>query len=148
MPTEDEWYKAAYFNGTSYFDYPAGSDAQTTCSSPTAAANHANCFGGPGDLTDVGSYPGSASPYGTFDQGGNVYEWNETITGGSFRGLRGGSFNFNPVNLAASFRGDNDPSNESFFVGFRVASPIPEPGTGLLVMAGMLGLAARHRRLH
>ena len=24
---------------------------------------------------DVGSYPGSASPYGTFDQGGNVIEW-------------------------------------------------------------------------
>ena len=26
--------------------------------------------------TDVGAYTVSASPYGTFDQGGNVWEWN------------------------------------------------------------------------
>ena len=32
---------------------------------PTAIAR-------PGSITTVGSYPGSASPYGTFDQGGNI----------------------------------------------------------------------------
>ena len=45
-----------------------------------------------GDLTDAGSYTGSASPVGTFDQGGNVFEWNEAIISGSSRGVRGGSF--------------------------------------------------------
>ena len=32
-------------------------------------------------LTDVGSYTSSPSYYGTFDQGGNVWEWNETQVG-------------------------------------------------------------------
>ena len=29
--------------------------------------------------TVVGEFQNSASPYGTFDQGGNVWEWNEAI---------------------------------------------------------------------
>src|SRR5207249_11106372 len=45
LPTEDEWYKAAYFDpvSNSWLDYPAGSDAQTSCSAPTATPNAANC---------------------------------------------------------------------------------------------------------
>ncbi|GAG37158.1 unnamed protein product, partial [marine sediment metagenome] len=79
LTSEDEWYKAAYFNGTGYFEYPAGSDTQTTCAVPGATANTANCDEVVDDLTNVGSYTGSASPNGTFDQGGNVWEWNEAI---------------------------------------------------------------------
>ncbi len=148
LTSEDEWYKAAYYNAltTSYFDYPAGTDTQTVCAAPGATANTANCEFVVGDLTDVGSYTGSASPNGTFDQGGNVFEWNETIISGSGRGLRGGAFIFGPDSLAASDRLDFDPTFEVHFVGFRVASPIPEPGTGLLVMTGMLGLAGWRRR--
>ena len=130
---------------TSYFDYPAGSDTQTTCSTPTATANRANCNNAVGDLTTRGSYTGSASPYGTFDQGGNVFERNEAIISGSSRGFRGGTFGFSPGDLGASIRGDADPAGEDGFIGFRVAS-IPEPGTGLLLMMGMLGLARRRRR--
>jgi formylglycine-generating enzyme required for sulfatase activity len=43
------------------------------------------------------------------------------------RGLRGGTFNNNPNNLAASNRNDNDPTNENNNVGFRVASPRDAP---------------------
>jgi formylglycine-generating enzyme required for sulfatase activity len=106
LTSEDEWYKAAYYSAssTSYFDYPAGSDAQTICSTPTATANHANCGGA--DLTIKGSYTGSASPYGTFDQGGNVEEWNEAIyPGDTRRGYRGGSFDCVAGCLASSNRG-------------------------------------------
>ena len=35
-----------------------------------------------------------------------------------------------------------DPEFENYNVGIRVAS-IPEPGTGLLLMTGLLGLALR-----
>jgi formylglycine-generating enzyme required for sulfatase activity len=153
LPSENEWYKAAYFNGTSYFDYPAGTDTPTVCAAPTAAANSASCDAPGSDVsdpdvdrvTDVGSFPGSASPYGTFDQGGNVWEWNEQIVGGLGRGIRGGGWDFVAGFLAASYRGGVDPSGEGDDVGFRVASLVPEPGTGLLVMTGILGLAARRR---
>ena len=35
-------------------------------------------IGEPYCTTEVGEFENSASPYGTFDQGGNVWEWNET----------------------------------------------------------------------
>jgi formylglycine-generating enzyme required for sulfatase activity len=116
LTSEDEWYKAAYYAGSdNYFDYPAGSDTETTCATPGATANTANCNSAVGDLTDAGSYTGSASPSGTFDQGGNVWEWNEALAGSS-RGLRGGSFYGGPFDLAASCRLDNDPVSCSLCV--------------------------------
>ena len=32
-----------------------------------------------GNLTDVGAYTGTTSPYGAFDMGGNVFQWNEAF---------------------------------------------------------------------
>jgi formylglycine-generating enzyme required for sulfatase activity len=142
LTSENEWYKAAYSNalGTSYFDYPAGSNLLSTCAIPSAAPNTANCASLVGDLTAGGSYTGSASPFGTFDQGGNVWEWNEAIISGSFRGIRGGSFDSSPFQLAVTARRNIGPTTESNNVGFRVAL-IPEPGTGFLLMMSLLGLA-------
>jgi formylglycine-generating enzyme required for sulfatase activity len=146
LTSEDEWYKAAYYHAlsASYFDYPAGSDTDTTCAAPTAATNSANCDGAAGGLTNKGSYPGSASPYGTFDQGGNLYEWNEAVISGSDRGVRGGSFLFDEFTLAAWSRASGSPAGEGG-IGFRIAS-VPEPGTGLLVMTALLGLALLPKR--
>ena len=147
LTSEDEWYKAAYYDAlsTSYFDYPAGSDVPTTCAAPGATPNRANCHDAVGDFTDVGSYTGSASPNGTFDQGGNVWECNEAIIS-SNRGLRGGYSIAGPGLLAASSRDSNMPmANEDNVVGFRVAS-IPEPSTALLLATGLAGLAAAGRR--
>jgi formylglycine-generating enzyme required for sulfatase activity len=126
LTSEDEWYKAAYYAGSdSYYDYPAGSDTQTTCAVPGQTANTANCDVAVYDLTDVGSYTGSASPTSTFDQGGNVSEWNEALIG-SNRGLRGGGFGSTPDNLAASVRVEvGAPPYGAVFTGFRVASPAP-----------------------
>jgi len=78
LTSEDEWYKAAYYDSNlgTYFDFPAGTDAQTVCAAPGATPNTANCGRAVGDLTDVGSYTGSASPSGTFDQGGNACRTN------------------------------------------------------------------------
>jgi len=42
---------------------------------------------------------------------------------GSFRGLRGGSWNNNENNLRSSNRNNNNPDNENNNIGFRVASP-------------------------
>jgi formylglycine-generating enzyme required for sulfatase activity len=86
-------------------------------------------------LTDGGAYPQSRSFYGTFDQGGNVVEWNETLIAGASRGLRGGSWQMGATFLRSSDRGFSAPTLESAGVGFRVAT-VPEPPAG-----GMQGLA-------
>jgi formylglycine-generating enzyme required for sulfatase activity len=145
LPSEDEWYKAAYYDApsASYLDYPAGSDASTSCAVPGAAENTANCNQVVGDLTDVGSYTGSVGPNGTFDQGGNVWEWNEAIITES-RGLRGGSLTSGSFRLGALFWDDSYPEWEAEHVGFRVAS-IPEP-TQILLHACALGTLALLRR--
>jgi hypothetical protein len=81
--------------------------------------------------TEVGEWENSDSPYGTFDQGGNVWEWNEAIvTGetGSYRCLRGGSFYYCGVDhLHASppFRNGHFPGGALPGNGFRVASDRP-----------------------
>jgi formylglycine-generating enzyme required for sulfatase activity len=105
-----------------------------------------------GDLTDVGSYTGAASPYGTFDQGGNVIELTETIIADiGFRRARGGYFNDSPnVALSARHASLGGPSSEWLLVGFRVASrdyPVPalNPLGLLVVAAGLLGFAAYRR---
>jgi hypothetical protein len=133
LTSENEWYKAAYYDASSasYFEYPTGSDAQTSCAMPGATENTANCDQVVGDLTDVGSYMGSASPTGTFDQGGNVFEWNEDIDGGGTdRALRGGGWSNVAGWLAASSRVSVIPQNEYNYVGFRVAM-IPACSDGL-----------------
>jgi formylglycine-generating enzyme required for sulfatase activity len=95
--------------------------------------------------TEVGAYDAkpSDSAYGTFDQGGNLWEWNETLIGSS-RGLRGGSFRYVGNLRASSINCYFDPTEESRHFGFRVAE-IPEPGTVGLLLAGGLALVRRRR---
>jgi formylglycine-generating enzyme required for sulfatase activity len=88
-------------------------------------------------LTDVGAYTSSPSYYGTFDQGGNVWEWNESvISDGSIRGHRGGAWDKDGMWMRPSFRRDVSASAPA--VGFRVASSIPEPSSTTLVLCGIL----------
>jgi formylglycine-generating enzyme required for sulfatase activity len=139
IPSEDEWYKAAYYSAanTSYSLYPNGQNTITT-----ADANYGNSVG---STTDVGSYSGDGSSYGTFDQGGNVWEWNDAVISGSSRGRRGGSFTNNELLLRSSNRNSIDPTNENYNLGFRVAS-VPEPTSLLLTMlAGGVMLIRRKR---
>ncbi len=161
IPSEDEWYKAAYYDPRSavqggppgddnYWLYPTSSDTVPTMatanatgdtSSPgTNVANYnlgADWNGQDGNVTTVGSAgASSASFYGTFDQGGNVWEWNEAVIrqpNGLFaRGMRGGEWDSNvPFHLAALGRvlGINQPENLSDGHGFRVASVAEQPVT-------------------
>jgi len=141
MPTEDEWYKSAYYKGggtnAGYWDYSTQSDTAPTAEVPggtdsaNGSANYRQIYS-PNRTTEVGAYTAkpSDSAYGTFDQGGNVWEWTEA-TNGSKRWLRGGSFfdldTSRGLNLRASTRYLSlDPSDEYYNVGFRVAE-VPEP---------------------
>jgi len=75
-----------------------------------------------GNVTTVGTN-GRSSYYGTFDQAGNVSEWNDLDdTTGSTRGLRGGGWTDNAVTLSSSARFPVGPSFEFNSIGFRLAS--------------------------
>jgi len=153
VTSEDEWYKAAYYKSGStnagYWDFPTSSDTTPgrDMTELTNPGNNANYQGTPYPIdsphytTLVGEFEKSASSYNTFDQGGNVWEWNEAVTYTTdqsvFRGIRGGSFFSDDSHyLLASNRDDGHaPTNEYLNVGFRVAS-IPEPGSVTLSLAG------------
>ena len=139
IPSENEWYKAAYYNGgtSTYSLYPNGQNTITTAD--------ANYGGSVGHLTDVGSYGGDPSSYGTFDQGGNVWEWNDAVISGAYRGLRGGSWYNNVGYLQSSYRTGLDPSFEFNYIGFRVAS-VPEPTSVVLAMVASGMLLIRRKR--
>jgi len=79
-------------------------------------------IGSPYYRTEVGAYDAkpSDSPYGTFDQGGNVWEWNEAVIG-SYRVLRGASFDYYDFHLHASSRSGSNPTGEYGGIGFRVS---------------------------
>jgi formylglycine-generating enzyme required for sulfatase activity len=156
IPTESEWYKAAYYDPNKGGVGVGGYWAQATQSNTLAGntigvAGSANYWNGNfvgypvAALTNVGAYGvNSQSAYGTNDQAGNVWEWNDGIFSWQ-RGQRGGSWSNVVDPLASSFQSGNDPSFEDILYGFRVAS-VPEPTSLVLTMlAGSVMLIRRKR---
>ena len=176
VPTENEWYKAAYYSptlnsgsggyytfatqsntapgnsvvsGTNDANYAPGGNYSVTHLSYSASQNY---------LFDVGAFFRSGSFYGTFDQSGNVSQWNDLDgTSGSFRGLRGGGWSSTSYTFLWSSSSNNHvgPSDENRAFGFRLASPVSASGVpeidpnGLSAALGLiaagLGLLERRR---
>jgi hypothetical protein len=176
IPTENEWYKAAYFDPTlnsgagGYYAYATQSNTAPG-NNIGGGANQANYNNGvysvtqsasysatQNYLTDVGAFTNSASFYGTFDQSGNVYEWNDLDgTTGLFRGLRGGGWGDVAAMTSSSIGGKTETYlkwelENVIFTGysFRLASPVavPEPSTCVMALAGLAcgGYLVRRRR--
>ena len=156
IPSENEWYKAAYYDpnqgGAGVGGYWAqATQSNTVTGNTVGVANSANYYDGdyvgyPGmALTDVGAYGlNSDSAYGTNDQAGNVWEWNDAVIGSS-RGLRGGSWGNDSGDLPASFRSTYTPADQNASLGFRVAS-VPETSAVLMTMLSASALLTRRRR--
>ena len=151
LPTEDEWYKAAYYDagGTTYYLYPAGSStmpAQTVGGTTANTAVYGYGAGAPADVDNAGG----TSPYGAMAMGGNIWEWSETLVGGGNAVVRGAAF----WDIEGWMRRDSrltaaqtalDPA-----FGLRIASiyyaPIPLPSSLVLLICGLAGLMVRMRR--
>lgn len=170
LPSENEWYKAAYFEpGASqdnYWRYPTRSDQPPVAATADALGNIANpganvanydymsnWNGQIGNVTTVGSAgPESEGFFGTADMAGNVYEMTDTIfhmNMGLYR-ARGGSFADGEIFQRSSIDGgvsrffEGEPA-----IGFRIAS-VPEPGTLHLAALGcglaMIGVIRNRRK--
>ena len=145
LTSENEWYKAAYYDApsASYFDYPAGSNTQTTCSAPTATPNRANC-----------RTPSATSRSRAATRARRAPMARSTRAATSTSGTRRSSAARPRVPRRVVLQRPERPrrvvpaqqrrGDRNFVQGFRVAL-VPEPGTGLLVIAGLIGLAFRRR---
>jgi formylglycine-generating enzyme required for sulfatase activity len=164
IPSESEWYKAAYYQPASlggdadgYWLFPTRTNlipGNTIGGTPNLANFYYNSVfsvtqSGNYDptanyLSPAGAYSGSASYYGTFDQGGSVDEWTEGVTG-SARTLRGGNFIDEYYSLQASISDFENPVGQTKYIGFRVAT-VPEPTAVVsLILAGGFLFASRSR---
>lgn len=163
MPSDDEWYKAAYYKGggtnAGYWTYATQSNTVPTSVAPPGTANSANYkdpvtghvvdgsltsnYGTTDLLTDVGAYVNSVSAYGTYDQSGGVFEWDEEHVDTDRRATRGGSWYGGPDYLPATDQHEDQAAGKGAGHGFRIAA-VPEP----VGVAGMLigGIALLGRR--
>jgi len=150
LPTEDEWYKAAYFkpDASGYSLYANG------LNTIPAADDGWNYIGGSYfEPWSVGT--GTQEQNGTFDMMGNVWELLEPISDDSCR-IRGSSF-YDPfypapppiwtdVWLTSPYCAAAYPSYEDNDDGFRVASVVPEPASAAIMTLASLFIALKRRK--
>lgn len=142
LPSNDEWYKAAYYDPErpglrKYWSYPNRSDDPPGNSPDGNGANYQTedlGEGAPYYLSRAGEFAGRGY-YDLADMGGNLWEWLETWRGLGgqpgwrrdipTKGLRGGSFNY--IDTGLSFRNIDPgyPTDHYFVYGGRLARSVP-----------------------
>ena len=156
LPTEDEWYKGAYYDaavdrystyahGTDILPIEATADGLGTVTNPgpeVANYNSAAIWNEQvGHVTSVGS-TGAVSHFGLVDAGGNVAEWLGADAEGGMRLARGGSYSDAHFALASTASNTDifrDSQYEGADTGFRVVflpQPVPEPSMALALLVG------------
>ncbi|WP_026610392.1 formylglycine-generating enzyme family protein [Methylocaldum szegediense] len=127
IPNCNEWIKAGFYDYArqDYWEFATGSDKKPSASAPTDRFNSANFYSERWaapfpHLTEVGSYSGSGSSFGTFDQAGNAMEWVEDRNG-SGRMALGGSLVMYESALRRTYRDSEMPDQKLATFGFRVA---------------------------
>jgi sulfatase modifying factor 1 len=163
LPSQDEWYKAAFYNPTSssYNLYATGSSvngsspaltvgtlsgSSSVITNPSATtvvyANNGVAIG----LTAAVGTSGGKSSFGAFDMNGNVWELTDTSGSAGQVLMYGGGYGQALSVLSATSVANNLSVSRSTYenqgVGFRIAAvAVPEPST-LVMLAGGASLFA------
>jgi formylglycine-generating enzyme required for sulfatase activity len=147
LPTEDEWVKAAFWNGTTLQTYATKAGESLTQGDGTGTGWNYYDNGyvsDPFGPWNVGS--GSQELNGTYDMMGNNGEWMESpkVSGNygvtSMRCMRSGYWSIDSFYMQSTYSSGADPRGEYQTIGFRVAS-VPEPGgIAMLLAAAAAGL--------
>jgi len=157
LPSENEWYKAAYYDPTKggtggYWQFGTRSDAAPASLPPPGTANSANLGSGVGSggtattlaktgaafdstvdyLTDVSAYSSAESFYGLSDLDGLVYDWTEATRisfGNELPIYRVGSWRYGEGYTGASYRNTYSGAGVPSYswYGFRIAGLRPRP---------------------
>jgi sulfatase modifying factor 1 len=160
IPTLNEWYKAAYYQPfgagggvDDYWTFPTASNGPVSAMTPNSTNSNSANFGaispspgvpmGTNYLNEVGAYALADSFYGTFDQAGNVWEWN-WIDGTTSKGLRGGSWDNDDHAFRSTTSNTLSGAAEDARYGFRVAA-VPEPSSVAAGLGGVILLLCRRR---
>ncbi len=134
LPTEDEWYKAAYYDASGAGGYSIFANGNNTTPTEGAGAtgwNYNAASSSPNYTRDVAL--GTIEQNGTVNMMGNVAEWVEDSAGV----LRGGDYNDYLEDVRSSGRFETGALLSSHSMGIRPVEVVPEPAT-----AGLLGISA------
>lgn len=142
IPTDDEWYKAAYYDPErpglrKYWSYPNRSDSPPPGDLTGANYQTDNMGEGPPYyVSRVGAFRAHGY-YPIVDMGGNVWEWTESWRNMAHeacwrcdlptKGLRGGSFNYIEVGLSNHNIDPGAPGDHYFVYGARLARRTASP---------------------
>ena len=138
LPSEDEWYKAAYYkpiNDGTYSLYSSGLNTGPN----TNGWNYSELIHNPrpGVMWETGD--GSEEQNGTYDMMGNVWEWTETILSDDVSVVYRGGSAYGDTNFldSSTIRTSHTMADGgTYHVGFRIAA-IPEPGSlAMVVLVG------------